>query len=45
MALFGAVSIVLSNVLGLLVLKEVLSPISYTSVALVAAAFLVAVIR
>ncbi len=41
MALFGAVSIVLSNVLGLLLLKETLSPVSYAAISLAVAAFLV----
>jgi hypothetical protein len=41
MAMFGAVSIVLSNVLGLLVLKEVLSPGVYMGVSLAVIAFIV----
>ena len=45
MALSGAVSIVLSNVLGLPVLKEVLSPVSYAAVALAVAAFTVMAVR
>lgn len=45
MALFGAVSIVLSNVLGLLLLKEVLSLPAYIGVALAVAAFLVLALR
>jgi multidrug transporter EmrE-like cation transporter len=45
MALFGAVSIVLSNVLGLLVLKEVLSPVSYVAVVLAIAAFMVMALK
>ncbi len=45
MALFGAVSIVLSNVLGLLVLKEVLSPVSYAAVSLAIAAFIIMALR
>lgn len=40
MALFGAASIIISNVLGLLVLKEVLSPGAYVGVSLVVIAFL-----
>jgi multidrug transporter EmrE-like cation transporter len=45
MALFGAVSIVLANVLGLLLLKEVLSLPAYIGVALAVAAFLVLALR
>jgi multidrug transporter EmrE-like cation transporter len=45
MALFGAVSIVLSNILGLLVLKEVLSPVSYAAVALAIAAFMIMALK
>jgi multidrug transporter EmrE-like cation transporter len=41
MALFGAVSIILANVLGLLVLKEVLSPVAYAGVSLAVVAFLI----
>ena len=41
MALFGAVSIILSNVLGLLVLGEILSPGAYAAVALAITAFVV----
>ncbi|GBE20139.1 MAG TPA: hypothetical protein ENG87_05555 [Candidatus Pacearchaeota archaeon] len=41
MALFGAVSIILANVLGLLVLKEVLSPWAYVGVSLAVIAFLI----
>jgi len=41
MALFGAVSIVLANILGFLVLKEVLSPGAYIGVSLAVIAFLV----
>lgn len=40
MAVFGAVSIVLSNVLGLLLLKEVLSAGAYAGVTLAVLAFL-----
>ena len=45
MALFGAVSIVLANVLGLLFLKEVLSPSTYIGVALAIGAFLILALR
>ena len=41
MALFGAVSIILANALGLLVLKEVLSPTAYIGVTLAVIAFIV----
>lgn len=41
MALFGAVSILLANLLGFLVLKEVLSPGAYVGVTLAIIAFLV----
>jgi multidrug transporter EmrE-like cation transporter len=41
MALFGAVSIMLANILGLLVLKEILSPASYIGISLAVIAFLV----
>jgi len=41
MALFGAVSILLANVLGLLVLKEVLSPLAYVAVTLAVIAFVI----
>ena len=41
MALFGATSIVLANLLGFLVLKEVLSPGVYIGVTLAAIAFVV----
>lgn len=41
MALFGAVSIVLANVLGFLVLKEVLSPTAYVGVTLAVIAFII----
>jgi len=44
MALFGAVSIVLANVLGFLVLKEVLSPTAYIGVTLAVVAFIVLVL-
>ena len=45
MALLGATSIVLSNVLGLLFLKEMLSPVGYVGVALAVAAILVLALR
>jgi uncharacterized membrane protein len=45
MAVFGAVSIVLSNVLGLLVLREVLSTGTYIGVALAVLAFLVLAVK
>ena len=41
MALFGAASIVLSNMLGFLVLKEVLSPTVYLAISLVVLAFMI----
>jgi len=41
MALFGAISILLANLLGFLVLKEVLSPGAYVGVTLAIIAFLV----
>lgn len=41
MALLGAVSIVLSSALGLLVLKEVLSPITYAGVSIAVIAFII----
>lgn len=41
MALFGAISIVLSNLLGLLVLKEVLSIGVYIGVSFAVAAFII----
>lgn len=41
MALFGAVSIILSNILGFLFLKEILSPGVYIAVALAVSAFVV----
>jgi hypothetical protein len=44
-AMFGAFSIVLSNVLGLLLLKEVLSAGAYAGVALAIAAFLVLALK
>jgi len=45
MALFGATSIVLSNALGFLFLKEVLSPLGYAGVALAVCAILVLAAR
>ena len=41
MALFGAISIMLANLLGFLVLKEVLSPGTYIGVTLAVIAFIV----
>jgi multidrug transporter EmrE-like cation transporter len=45
MALFGAVSILLSNALGLLLLKEVLSPMAYAGVTLAIVAFVIMAFR
>lgn len=45
MALLGATSIVLSNVLGFLFLREALSPIAYAGVGLAVAAILVMALR
>ena len=45
MALFGAVSILLSNTLGLLLLKEVLSPAAYIGVTLAIVAFVILAFR
>lgn len=45
MALLGAASIVISNILGLLLLHEVLSPATYGGVALAICAFLVMAIK
>lgn len=39
MALFGAASIVIANVLGLLLLKEVLSPMAYLGISLAVVTF------
>ncbi len=39
MALFSAASIIIANVLGLLVLKEVLSPIAYLAISLAVVTF------
>jgi multidrug transporter EmrE-like cation transporter len=41
MALFGAVSIIMANLLGFLLLKEVLTPAEYFGVSLVVVAFIV----
>ena len=41
MALFGAVSIILANLLGLLLLKEVLSPGAYAGITLAVIAFII----
>jgi len=41
MALFGAVSIILSNLLGLLILKEVLPVVVYIGVSFAVVAFLI----
>jgi multidrug transporter EmrE-like cation transporter len=41
MAVFGAVSIVMSNVIGLLYLGEKLSPVSYFGICLAILAFLI----
>jgi multidrug transporter EmrE-like cation transporter len=40
-ALFGASSIVVSNLLGWMVLKEVLSPVTYVGISLAVLAFIV----
>jgi uncharacterized membrane protein len=45
MALLGATSIVLSNVLGFFFLRESLSPVAYLGVALAVAAILVMSLR
>lgn len=45
MALYGAASIILSNILGILFLKEVLSPLAYGGVALAVLAILVMAFR
>ncbi len=44
-ALFGAVSIILANILGFLVLKEMLSPAAYIGVTLAVIAFIVLAIN
>ena len=41
MALFGASSIVIANILGLLVLKEVLSPGAYVAISIAVVAFMI----
>jgi uncharacterized membrane protein len=41
MALFGAVSILIANILGVLVLQEVLSPSAYIGVSLAILAFII----
>ena len=41
MALFGAVSIILSSILGWLVLKEILPPVGYVGVTLAIIAFFI----
>jgi multidrug transporter EmrE-like cation transporter len=45
MALFGAVSILLSNALGLLLLREVLSPTTYVGVTIAIVAFVILAFR
>lgn len=45
MAMFAASSIVLSNILGVLFLREVLSPVAYAGVGLAVAAMLVMALR
>jgi hypothetical protein len=45
MALFGAVSILLSNILGFLFLKEILSPVAYAGITLAVIAFIVMVFK
>ncbi len=44
-ALFGAISIILANILGLLVLKEVLTPSAYIGTSLTIIAFIVLAFR
>jgi uncharacterized membrane protein len=44
-ALFGAASIILANILSVLVLHEVLSPVAYLGVALAIIAFLIIAMR
>ncbi len=44
-ALFGAISIILANILGMLVLKEVLTPSAYIGVSLTIIAFMVLAFR
>ena len=45
MAMLGASSIVISNVLGLLFLKELLSPLAYAGVTLAVISFLIMALR
>jgi hypothetical protein len=45
MALMGAASIIISNALGFLFLKEILSPIAYEGVALATIAILIMAFR
>lgn len=45
MAMFGAVSIVIANVVGLLLLKEVLSPIEYAGVTVAVFGFIILAFR
>jgi len=45
MAMFGAASIVVSNVLGILFLKEVLSPVAYIGVMMAVVAVLIMAFR
>lgn len=45
MALFGAASILLANILGFLVLKEVLSPVTYIGITLAIIAFVFLALR
>jgi hypothetical protein len=45
MAMFGAASIVVSNVLGILFLKEVLSPVAYVGVMMAVVAVLIMAFR
>lgn len=45
MALFGATSIILSNLLGFFVLKEVLNPVAYIGVSLVIIAFIILALK
>lgn len=45
MALFGAVSIMLANILGFLLLKEVLSMPEYAGIALAIVAFLILTLK
>lgn len=45
MAMLGASSIVISNILGLLFLKELLSPVAYAGVTLAVISFLIMAVR